>query len=190
MPGVLGGLIGSVLSASKGGFELIDSVLLSSSSTSITFSNLSQYHSTYKHLQLRIVTRNTSNVGTGSLITRFNGDSANNYTYHALRGGGVSVTSEAVAPYNSILTSWNPHGGTDPGNWGVGIADILDWSSTNKNKTVRSFTGVMSYANICAILSGVWRNTAAITSISIVAEDGNAFAAGSRYSLYGIRGMS
>ncbi len=171
-----------------GSYELIESAILTSNSSSVTFSNLGTYASTYKHLQLRIVTRNTSNVGTGALITIFNGDTGSNYTYHELRGNGSSVTSSAVAPYTSILSSWNPHGGTNPSNFGVAVADILDWSSTTKFKTVRSLTGVMSYANFINIFSGVWRNTAAITSITFTAEGGNQFVSGSRYSLYGLKG--
>lgn len=189
MPGILGGLIGSVsAAATPAGFELIESISLSSSSSLITFSNLSQYHSTYQHLQLRSVSRNTVNTGTGSLIVTLNNDTGNNYTFHEMRGNGTSTSSSGVAPYSSFLTSWNPHGSN--AGWGIGIADILDWSSSSKNKTMRSTTTVMSYANLTAMMSGVWMSTAAVTTISIVAEGGNPLASGSIFSLYGLRGTN
>lgn len=182
------GILAQYIPASAGSYELIQSTVLGSNSSSVSFTNLGTYASTYQHLQLRIVTRNTSNVGTGALLMTLNGDTAQNYTFHELRGNGSSVTSSAVVPYGYILPSWNPHGGTNPSNFGVAVADILDWSSTSKFKTVRSLTGVLSYANFISMFSGVWRSTAAITSITFTAEAGNQFVAGSRYSLYGIKG--
>ena len=165
---------------------LIQTAIVNGSSTLIEFNNLAQFHGVYRHLKLVVSTRNSANVGTGALLTRFNGDSGSNYTYQALRTYNGSFTAESVAPYSSALISWNPHGGTNPGNFGVCEADILDWSSSVKNKTVRSITGAISYAYIVSIFSNSWMNTAPITSIQIVAEDGNPFASGSRYSLYGV----
>lgn len=174
---------GSVFPSSE---YLIQTAIVNGSSTLIEFNNLSQFHGVYRHLKLVVSTRNTSNVGTGALLTRFNNDSANNYTYQALRSYNGTFTSESVAPYNSALISWNPHGGTNGGNFGICEAEILDWSSSVKNKTVRSLTGANSYANIISIFSSSWMNTSPITSIQIVAEDGNPFVGGSRYSLYGV----
>ena len=167
---------------------LIQSTVLTNNSTLVEFNNLSQFHGVYKSLRLVSSTRNTGNVGTGALITRFNGDSANNYTYHAVRSYNSSIQSEAAVPYSAVLTSWNPHGGTNPYNFGIGDAEILDWDSSVKNKTVRSLTGALSYANIISIFSGSWMSTAPITSIQLVAESGNPFLSGSRYSLYGVTG--
>ena len=169
-------------------FDLLSSVTLSSSSNLVEFTNLSQYYSEYKHLQLRTVTRNTGNVGTGALIVNFNGDGGNNYTYHAFRTYNAgSPTYEENTAYNAILAGWNPHGGTNPGNWGVGITDILEYGSSTKFKSTQTLTGVMSYANIVTKMYGLWKNQNAISTISIIAEGGNSFAAGSRYALYGVK---
>jgi hypothetical protein len=165
---------------------LIETVVLSSTATSVEFANLSQYHGVYRHLRLVVATRNTANTGTGALITRFNNDSANNYTYHALRSYNATLSSESAVPYSAVLTSWNPHGATNAGNFGIAEAEILDWSSSVKNKTVRSITGAISYASIISMFSGSWMSTSPITSIKLVAEDGNSFQVGSRYSLYGV----
>lgn len=165
---------------------LIETVVLSSTATLIEFANLGQYHGVYRHLRLVVATRNTSNTGTGALITQFNNDSGNNYTFHALRGYNGTLAAESAVPYSSILSSWNPHGSTNAGNFGIAEAEILDWSSSVKNKTVRSLTGAISYASIVSMFSGVWMSTSPITSIKLVAEGGNAFQVGSRYSLYGV----
>lgn len=165
---------------------LIQSAILTQTSTLIEFNNLAEHHGTYRHLKLVVCTRNIQNTGTGSLITRFNGDGALNYAYHEIRGNGSTVTPSAIAPLNSIYTSWNPHGNSNPGNWGVAEVDILDWASSTKFKTVRSLTGVLSFANFITMMSGHWRSTSPITSIQLIAEGGNPYAIGSRYSLYGV----
>jgi hypothetical protein len=67
------------------------------------------------------------------------------------------------------------------------LIDILDYASTTKNKTLRGFTGAdLNGSGNSNIVSGLWINTAAITSIQIIAE-ATAFKAGSTFALYGIK---
>ena len=67
--------------------------------------------------------------------------------------------------------------------------DLLDYQNTNKFKTIRSIGGydtnnAASINPFATFASGVWMNTAAVTSISLI---GNAsLLAGSRADLYGI----
>jgi len=67
------------------------------------------------------------------------------------------------------------------------VLDILDAYSTTKNKTIRSLSGMTGGANNLQLYSGLWNNTAAISSLNIFPGATN-FVAGSRFSLYGIRG--
>jgi hypothetical protein len=66
------------------------------------------------------------------------------------------------------------------------VCDILDPFETTKNKTIRSLAGYGSGGNV-NLYSGLWINTSALTSITILASSGN-FASASRFSLYGIKG--
>jgi hypothetical protein len=69
------------------------------------------------------------------------------------------------------------------------VIDILDAYSSTKNKTVRILGGFADGANSRMRLgSGAWLNTASITSISITDGESQSFVAGSRFSLYGIKG--
>jgi hypothetical protein len=65
----------------------------------------------------------------------------------------------------------------------MGIMDIFEPFNTNKNTSVRTMTGVNGFG--IALLSGLWLNTAALTTITF---DGNvgSFVQGSRFSLYGV----
>jgi hypothetical protein len=65
--------------------------------------------------------------------------------------------------------------------------DFLDFSNTNKNTTMRLLQGIAGADNQVGIASGLWNNTSAVTSIDIIDLFGN-LVAGTRLSLYGIRG--
>jgi hypothetical protein len=69
----------------------------------------------------------------------------------------------------------------------AGVVDVLDAFSSTKNKTSRNFGGYAGNSNNVSIYSGVWLSTASVTSMEISSAANN-FVAGSRFSLYGIRG--
>lgn len=170
--------LGILSAAGAGGevatFELITSEILGSSQSSVTF-DVSTYASTYKHLQLRLVTTQTPFI-------RFNSDTGSNYAYHRLIGTDGTVESGAGTSQTKIPMDYVGAGG----NLGSAVMDILDPFSTTKNKTTR-YLGGRTASNRVAMESGLWMNTNAITSIGVIANDTN-FAAGNRFSLYGIRG--
>jgi hypothetical protein len=71
------------------------------------------------------------------------------------------------------------------------IMDVHDYASTTKNKTMRSFGGSDGadyfVTGTVGLLSGLWMNTNAITSITIALGAGN-YSTNSKFSLYGIKG--
>jgi len=169
-------------------FELITTNIVSGSSTStLTFSNLGDYSSVYKHLQLRTVVRQSVN-GANNIFVRLNGDTGNNYTAHALYGVSGSVASARAAETNTFWTSMTNTGSEAANAFAPGIIDILDPYSTSKNTVTRTLTGTIgSELTFIALRSGLWLNTASLTSITCNAQSG-VFVAGSRFSLYGIKG--
>lgn len=139
----------------------------------------------YKHLQLRVVMRDASS-GT-DIVEKigFNNSLTAVYDTHNLQGTGSSVISNNVLNQDTIW-SWRSPGSTSTANvFSAAIVDILDYASTSKNKTVRSFYGFDGGTNEVALRSGAWRNTSAITSVKIYT---GGLAIGSRLSLYGIKG--
>lgn len=179
------GIYGVGVPAATNSFESIATAVGTGSSGVITFSVIP---STYKHLQLRWINKNTS---TGSYnLLRFNGDSGSNYADHYLFGQGANP---AVAGADTTQTSINLYGSlvTSTGSdiYAAHIVDILDYTSTNKNKTVRAIGGQDSNGSGIAILSsGLWMNSStAISSLTITANTGN-FTTASQFALYGIKG--
>jgi hypothetical protein len=170
----------------QGDYELIETQILTGTEASITFSNLGNFSSTYKHLQIRHSARGNAAFGTLNVYSRLNGDSGTNYAGHNLTGTGSSVVSGAQVSAN-YARSGMASGSTVAANvFGAGVIDLLDPYSTTKNKTFRTLSGNNGGTRI-DLHSGLWMNTASVTSWQLLLDDGS-FIAGSRFSLYGIRG--
>jgi len=168
-------------------FESIATVTASGGETSLSFTSIA---STYKSLQIRGLSRRADSGTTISTdALRFNSDTAANYTTHRLSGDGATATAGGNGGATEIVFSRGAGATATAGIFGAVIADIIDYASTTKYKTVRSLTGFdinASGSNIY-LYSGAWLSTSAITSITIYAN-GNTIAAGETYALYGIKG--
>ena len=167
-------------------YDLIESAFLTSDTSFVTFNNLEAYASTYKHLQIRLTARTDRASQTGDVLTvRFNDDSGSNYAYHQLYGNGSSVISNGVSSSTEMWLWRIAAPLSTPNAFGGMVIDILDPYSA-KNKTVRALAGLAA-TNDIYINSGLWNNTASLASITLD-QLGNNFVAGSRFSLYGIKG--
>lgn len=180
-------------------FESIATATGTGSNTTITFSSIP---STYKHLQIRSIFKDsTSSTSSQYLYINFNSNtSVNNYSWHNLKGNGTNASASGVASGTSIIKIENA-GASDPGFptktipniYGVSIIDILDYASSTKNKTLRAISGtdvnnaIANYGGI-VLNSGLWLSTSAITSITLTNPDGSTFMSGSTFALYGITG--
>lgn len=166
-------------------YDLLQTTVLSSDTASVTFSSLGSY-SDYKHLQVRATLQDTSAV---SLRLTFNNTSQgiSDYAVHRLQGDGTSVSSQNNSSNDYIIFAALPSRGNEENTFMGWIFDILDFSSTNKNTTVRALGGTSqtSYQRI-GLYSGLYANTAAITSMKFEVTSGS-LAIGSRLSLYGIK---
>ena len=166
-----------------GSFESIGTLTVGAGgSGAVSFNSIPQ---TYKHLQLRAMSRNSGdNI---SLRATFNSDNTSIYTLHELYSGGASVATASqvnIAYYPCALSGPASISGV----FGVSITDILDYTNTNKFKTARTLTGYdANGGGYVELTSGVWRSTSAITSITIVPNAGT-MAQYSHFSLYGVKG--
>lgn len=73
------------------------------------------------------------------------------------------------------------------------VIDILDYASSTKNKTIRTFMGVNGNNNantsqVVGMFSNLWIDTSAINQITLVNRNGIAFNSSSTIALYGIKG--
>lgn len=181
-------MLGGNAAFNPSSFESIATITGNGSSSSFTFSSIP---STYSSIQIRW---NGRTLGGGTtpvaLWFQFNGDTTANYGYHALYGNGSSAQAGEYQDGNRIYAD-NALGdsGMSSGIMGVGVFDVIDYASTTKNKTTRSFHGSDGNAantNFRVYLqSNRWRSNSAVTSITVFA--GSAFTSDSKISLYGIK---
>lgn len=174
-----------------GDFESIATVSVGAggSNGSVTFSSIPQ---TYKHLQVRALARTDRASTFDGAYFYLNSDTTlSNYTLHGLRGDGASASSFGFSTSGGTGTQ-SP---TLPGNsltseiFGVFILDILDYTNTNKNTTMRAAGGLdYNGGGRFDLISGVWLNTAAVTAISFASASGTEFLQYSHFALYGIKG--
>lgn len=166
--------------------DLIERVTVGAGGTGgITFSSIPQ---TYQHLQLRVIGRSTESATRSSLYIAANADYGSNYAYHHLTGDGSTASASGTAN-GGIAGAYRALSGATAGAsiFGAAVVDILDYTSTTKNKTFRMLSGNDNNGNgEVTFSSSVWRSTATITLL-VVSTNFN-LAQYSTASLYGVVG--
>ena len=160
--------------------EPIATTLLSSTSNAVVFNDIPQ---TYKHLQIR--TSVAANNSSSSIKVILNSDTlSTNYKRHFIYGNGSGVaSSNGSSMYiNIVFLSGTANV------FSAAVTDILDYTNTNKFKTLRMIGGHDNNGSgIVSLFSGNWRSTNAITSIKLYSGNGDNFAQYSSFALYGIK---
>ena len=184
-------LFGTGAAASTTSYESIATVTVGAGgSSNVTFTSIP---STYKHLQIRGISRTDRSSDSNDVIAvQFNSDTGSNYAYHNLLGNG-SIAKAENATSQSSMWVWETSSSTTTASvFGATIMDILDYSNTNKYKTMRSLGGMdFNSASTNAqvgLTSGLWQNTSAVSSVKIYPAIGSNFAQYSSFALYGVKG--
>jgi hypothetical protein len=148
--------------------------------SNVTFTNIP---STYSHLQVRLISRNSTTDNT-TIYMQFNNDTATNYNFHLLYGTGSAAGAAAGTSSAQIEIGEQPNGANI---FNASVIDILDYKDTNKYKTIRALGGFDSNGDGRIILrSGAWRSTSAISSIKFTLQTGN-FTQYSQFAIYGVK---
>jgi hypothetical protein len=123
------------------------------------------------------------------LYARFNSDSATNYGWHYISGVGSGTPSSGWASSQTGIFVGRVTGNTATGsNFASSVTDIVDAFSSSKNKVTRMLGGESDPSYTQSLMtSGLWLNTAAISSITLFSNQGGNLVSGSRFSLYGVR---
>lgn len=163
---------------------LVDSRTLGGTTASVTFSTIP---AAARSLRLEIQARGDTAATTTNLLIQFNGDTTNNYDAQSAygqtttAGAAESVAASAITMLEIAAASASAnHAGT------VSIVIVghsgTSWIKTVDGRSASSF-GTGAGTLITRKLSGRWRSTAAITSITVKPAAGN-FVANSRLDLY------
>jgi len=166
-----------------GAYFPIATTTVAANATSVTFSSIPQ---TYKHLQIRMSVACTASYYDADVAVRFNGNATNYYNSRMYATIG-SVTGDKSASLQGLVA----RAGGAANIFGPAVVDILDYTSTNKNKTFKSLYGQsVGSSGYWMFNGGGWFDTAAITSITIAEANFSItnLAPNSTFTLYGIKG--
>lgn len=152
---------------------------LGSAAASVTFSSIP---STYTDLVL-ILNGYNATVDNASPRIRFNSDAGANYSETSLYGDGTSAGSTRGSNDNQLYAGYQRGWSTTSTNRATNIVQILNYSNSTTKKTMLSRANVGN--SIVESIVGLWSSTAAISQIDVFAA--GTFAAGSTFSLYGIK---
>lgn len=150
----------------------IATTTLGSSQSTVTFNSFSGY------TDLILIVNGTCSAGSYFTL-RFNSDTGTNYSNTELVGDGSSASSGRNANSNYMYIGAIRTTQTNI------LTQIQNYSNATTYKTVLSRTN--NAATETKAVVGLWRNTAAITSIEVGTGGANTFQTGSTFTLYGIK---
>lgn len=157
-------------------YEPIATTTLTSSATDITFSSISA-----SYTDLRVIINWVTATEAALPTVQFNGDTGANYSYTRLIGNGTSATSSR-ATGTAFIRAGTGTNGTNPQ---LIVIDVFSYAgSTFKTISSVHADDQNTFGEVATVI-GMWRNTAAITSIKLYAGSGN-LNSGSIATLYGI----
>jgi len=144
-------------------------ITLASAASSVTFSSIP---ATYRDL---ILVLNGVESANQYIAVRFNSDTGSNYSYVRMIDGPASASG---------TETFGRLGAGNPTTRFMVIAEIMDYSATNKHKTWLTRTDIP--ANAVGAIAGRWANTSAITSINVLTTTADTYSIGTTFALYGI----
>ena len=140
--------------------------------------------STYSHLRIYTYVKTSRSAQIDPMYLQFNGDTATNYSRTILYGTGSvtfsgRTTNFANIPIDGIAT-------LDTSNFNYNsVTSIQNYANSTTYKTTLTRTNNAATGTDANI--GLWRSTAAITSVTIFTSDSGNYASGSTFTLYGIK---
>lgn len=156
----------------------IATTTLSSTVSSITFSSISSAYT-----DLRLVFTELAAGSGGYVGLQFNADTGATYSCTILRGNGTAASSARdfdgtplLLTFDGVATSTIP---------ALSTIDIFSYSGSTYKTLLAQTSGDQNGSGYVYSTVGLWRSTAAITSIKLLAQNWN-FISGTTATLYGI----
>lgn len=155
-------------------YELIETTTLASSASSVTFSSITQ---DYRDLVL-VVSAPDAGFFANGIVVRFNGDTGTNYYRVNMTSNGSSRNSSSGSGESITVGIRGDATST------IGISQVMDYSATDKHKTVLVRSNTAQY--LVEAIAARWANTSAITSLEFKVSNSSDFAVGTSFQMYGI----
>jgi hypothetical protein len=160
-------------------YEKIQSTTLGAPAASVTFSTIP---ATYTDLVLITNLRYSTGTPSGNDFIRLNSDSATNYSRTFLQGNGSAASSGRGSNEDGMRFL----GSTSTANvFTSNITQIQNYSNSTTYKT--ALNRWSNAGDFALAFVSLWRSTAAVTTIDVLASGTTQFAIGCTFTLYGIK---
>jgi len=159
-------------------YTAIASITLGSSASSVTFSNIPQ-----DYRDLVLVANCSSNRSSNSDALDININST------GTSGSAVFMRVNVGSPQSGTSTTLSiARIAANGASKEVGIAQIMDYSATDKHKTILARSGSTAATTSAQLGASAlrWENTAAVTSIELDSTTSSLLTSGSTFALWGI----
>ena len=158
-------------------------ITLTVTDSEIVFSSIP---ATYRDLIVVCNARTNRSAADEPIRLRFNNDATTgNYSRVSMSGSGSgSGSSYTDSPGEIIIDSAATAASTGSGIFGILNVQIMDYSATDKHKSVLTTSGIASVE--VRRQAGRWASTTAVNSITLIPYFANSFVSGSTFSLYGV----
>ena len=171
--------------AAESTYTPIATVTSTGSTATVSFTSIS---STYTDLFIAISARSSQAINTSNMYVQFNSDTGANYSSTRITGDGSTTISQRDANTDYPPIGNIPGNNTAASTFGDVYININNYANANKRKAYLCRSGAAtSTSGKVWISAGLWRNTAAITSVQIVCDGISNFSSGSTFTLYGIK---
>lgn len=159
-------------------YEPLATNTLGSAAATVTFSSISGNYTDLVLVTADII--NTTNLL--GMYIQFNSDTGSNYSRTFIEGNGSSAASSRNSNQTSIMI-----GRSYGGDRTMNIFQIQDYANTTTYKTALCRYGSGGSSSATGAGVGLWRNTNAITSITVGIEGGYNMSSGCSFTLYGVK---
>jgi hypothetical protein len=158
-------------------YEPIATYTLGTAAPSLTFSSIP---ATYTDLVM-VASVTAASVGTDSIDMQFNSDTATNYSVTYINGNGTTATSVRFSGDTKIIGAIISSTEVSTAIW-----HIMNYANATTYKSAFARGGLGSSYGVRQAV-GLWRSTSAINTIKLYNDSSQNFAAGSIFTLYGIK---
>lgn len=160
-------------------YDSIATTTLGTASATISFTSIP---SSYTDLRVVVVGQNPT--AERNPLIQFNNDSTSGlYSSISVMGAGSTANSTSQQSANFIRTLYLPFPSTDPGMYTI---DIFGYAGSTRKTVLLSSGNDTNGAGTVEYGAGLWRNTAAITSIQLTLSGSTNYSANTMATLYGI----
>ena len=167
-------------------YTLISSNVLTTTAASVTFSSIP---ATFTDLVVRVSARCSVGAARTGLNLTLNGSSVAVYSYTILYASGASASSYNGGSSTSLAEFIGANGATSTTNTFANDEIYIPNYASSAYKVLSGVTAQEINStgnNLNQVAAGLWSNTAAITSITLVDNNASNFVSGSSFYLYGI----